>query len=352
MKSNNNIQEQEDQELTHIICRVKFVHHLSSEAIQQKDMINIIKKSLNCTETEADNYYTQIKKLLNKDNKEIIRIDTLGKEIQRRYNDIVSDALSDFFNSFYLSILSKSEGIVYRLKLLSKCSWISKKNNFGSSIEYILTTITEGDLYDLDLAEISQHIRSRDSTKFELGSLVQYSQIESSNQREKDFIIIRSASKRYTNAFNYSSIHSNSSANNLPKKRRSTNLTTIVSPSILARIYTQICKIDQVDFNIFDLDEIVGKKATVYVANEILSKLYLVENEMIPPEILANFINEIVDNYDRVNASYHNDLHAGDVMQTLFTIIIKGNLQEVSLLLSSCFPNRKCKWDNWTLSQL
>ena len=29
-----------------------------------------------------------------------------------------------------------------------------------------------------------------------------------------------------------------------------------------------------------------------------------------------------------MNAIYHNDLHAGDVMQTVFTIITRGNIQD------------------------
>ena len=105
-------------------------------------------------------------------------------------------------------------------------------------------------------------------------------------------------------------------------------MSSIASPSIIARVNSQISKIDQIDFDIFDLDSIVGKKTSVYIASEILSKFEIVENEMIPPDILKNFIETIVEHYDRVNAIYHNDLHAGDVMQTVFTIFIKGNLQE------------------------
>lgn len=331
MKSNNNIQEQEDQEVIHIISRAKLVHHLSNDFIKSKDMIKVIRALLKCSDSEAQHCYIQIIKLMNKDSNDCIHLNALAKETQIRINKggVNNDPLYQFFTLFYVSLLSKSEGIVFRLKLLSKCPWVTKQNGFPLAIEYILRTIAEGDLYDLDLSEVSKHVFSRESSKMEFGSLVQYSQIESSNQREKDFTVIRSTSKKYTNPLNYSSVNSNNSINN--KKRRSSNLLTIVSPSIIARLYTQICKIGQVDFNIFDLDDIVGKKATVYVANEILSKFDLVENEMIPSEILSNFINEIVDHYDRTNAVYHNDLHAGDVMQTVFTIVIKGNLQEVSI---------------------
>ena len=87
-----------------------------------------------------------------------------------------------------------------------------------------------------------------------------------------------------------------------------------------------------IDFDIFDLDDIVGKKSTIYVATEILSKFDLVEQEIIPSEILRNFVETIVDGYDRENALYHNDLHGGDVMQTVFTMFIKGDLQSKMFL--------------------
>ena len=36
---------------------------------------------------------------------------------------------------------------------------------------------------------------------------------------------------------------------------------------------------------------------------------------------------KVVDSYSRTNALYHNDLHAADVMQTLFTMMMRGDLQ-------------------------
>ena len=87
-------------------------------------------------------------------------------------------------------------------------------------------------------------------------------------------------------------------------------------------------KIDQCDFNIFELDEVLGKKTSIYMATEILNHFSFVQNGEVPQKILKNFINEIVEHYDRINAIYHNDIHAGDVMQTSFVVFIQGNLQE------------------------
>lgn len=58
-------------------------------------------------------------------------------------------------------------------------------------------------------------------------------------------------------------------------------------------------KIDSIDFDIFDLDDIVGKKTTIYIASEILMKFDLVEKEIIQDNILKNFIETIVNGYDR-----------------------------------------------------
>ena len=87
-------------------------------------------------------------------------------------------------------------------------------------------------------------------------------------------------------------------------------------------------KIDTPEFNIFELNEILDKKTSIYIAREILERFEIVNNEIIPKAILKNFLETIVYNYDRVNAVYHNDLHAGDVMQTSHTILTKGNLNQ------------------------
>ena len=68
-------------------------------------------------------------------------------------------------------------------------------------------------------------------------------------------------------------------------------------------------------------------KGSLFVAEEIIDRLDIVKSEIIERDILKNFLTEIVENYSRENAYYHNDLHAADVMQTLYTMLIKGNLK-------------------------
>jgi hypothetical protein len=131
---------------------------------------------------------------------------------------------------------------------------------------------------------------------------------------------MRKHSKKYSS----NSLNKSLSINN---RRRSTNLSTLVSPSIVASMYDQMIKIDKCDFNIFELDALLGKKAVVYVATEILNRFPFVDSGDIPSNTLKNFITQIVEHYDREKAIYHNDLHAGDVMQTSFTVFNQGNLR-------------------------
>ena len=86
-------------------------------------------------------------------------------------------------------------------------------------------------------------------------------------------------------------------------------------------------RIEYPDFDIFELDELMSEKASVLIANEILKRVDFVRSGMIDMGVLRNFIVKVVDSYSRTNALYHNDLHAADVMQTLFTMMMRGDLQ-------------------------
>ena len=184
---------------------------------------------------------------------------------------------------------------------------------FLSSIESIISIISNGNLYDLDSPFLLN--KNNEGEDF----LIKYSQIEDSNKKEEDFKLMRKRSKKYS---------TNSISLSQNKRRRSTNLNTLVSPSIVASMYDQMSKIDKCDFNIFELDSILGKKTVIYVATEILNTFPFIDSDDIPSNILKNFITQIVEHYDREKAIYHNDLHACDVMQTSYTIFTQGNLTE------------------------
>jgi hypothetical protein len=97
------------------------------------------------------------------------------------------------------------------------------------------------------------------------------------------------------------------------------------------RVAIQVNKIltncNTYDFNIFELNNLVGKKTLMLVAYEVLERYVLLED--IPNDrVFRNFITTISEGYDK-NIVYHNDIHAADVVQTCFVICEKGNLVNV-----------------------
>lgn len=84
-------------------------------------------------------------------------------------------------------------------------------------------------------------------------------------------------------------------------------------------------KVECFDFNVFELDELVSRKTLQYVSSEIFS-LSLYFEDMINEEVFKNFIEEITKGYFRDEVKYHNDLHAADVLQTVYTMVERGDL--------------------------
>ena len=85
-----------------------------------------------------------------------------------------------------------------------------------------------------------------------------------------------------------------------------------------------LCKVEDFDFNIFELNDLVGKHTMIYVAHEIFNSLYFYE-DVINEKVFRNFVMKISDGYNR-DVKYHNDLHATDVLQTVFVLMEKGNV--------------------------
>ena len=156
---------------------------------------------------------------------------------------------------------------------------------------------------------------------------MQYSKIEDLKQKTKDFKAVRSnntRSRTYSSTENKNIIMEGVNS----KRRESADVfSTVLSPSVSAKIISLMTRLDYPDFDIFVLDELMNEKASVIIGSEILKRIDLVKSGVIDIPILRNFLVKVVDSYSRQNAIYHNDLHAADVMQTLFTMIMRGDLQ-------------------------
>jgi hypothetical protein len=126
---------------------------------------------------------------------------------------------------------------------------------------------------------------------------------------------------------------------------RASCLNYIIAPSILGKINCHLEKLSEFDFNIFELNDLIKEKSTFYIAYEIFSRYNFFSHESdyylnynmhmnsikIEESNFNNFINEVISGYDR-KVLYHNDLHAGDVLQTIYLIIENGDLQNVKLV--------------------
>jgi hypothetical protein len=101
-----------------------------------------------------------------------------------------------------------------------------------------------------------------------------------------------------------------------------------IDPSNIIAVGEILKIIDKFDFNIFELNELVEKKSLHFILYEIFDR-YDYFTDMIDEVKYKNFIYKIIDGYSR-NVSYHNDLHAADVLQTTFIMIEHGDLINVS----------------------
>ena len=292
--------------------------NIDKDLLSEKDIISII-TSIESSKNGKLNVGELSKKLMNKLDKEkkgYVKTNDLIEEMVNRNEELIEDEFFDFFKKINEILQSKSEDIIIKLRKLQEKNWVIEKQTYVPLIEYIINVVAEQNFYDIENQQID--IVKNEGEKF----LLKYSQMEDIKRKESDFISMRKTSSKYASKSPFSP---SSSPN---KKRRSTNLSSLISPSILASMYDQMSKIDKCDFNIFEVDQLLEKKTVIYIANEILSRFSFVENGNIPSDIFKNFITQIVEHYDRKNAIYHNDLHAGDVMQTTFTIFTQGNLKK------------------------
>ena len=228
------------------------------------------------------------------------------------------------------SVLNKSETIINKLrKLYDK----AKKNNDKDSvndIEYIISKINDQNLYDLDKNDINSNSQSSG-----IEYLMQYSTAAVSKNMETVYENMEKNNRGVSGKI----------FSNYAKKRQSTigiplsfnkNLqdrkNSILTKSDIEKLQNvsenllnnQILLIDSPMFDIFSLNDIKRENTSIIIATEILNRLeYTIK---IDENILNNFIKTIANGYDKINAIYHNDLHAADVMQTLYTIFQKGGI--------------------------
>lgn len=97
----------------------------------------------------------------------------------------------------------------------------------------------------------------------------------------------------------------------------------MLNSTLLQQVNNNLSTIDNYDYNIFELNELIETHSMTFMSVEIFNRLDFFNKKLLNEETLKKFVSEISKGYDR-NITYHNDLHAADVFQTTYTIIRKG----------------------------
>jgi len=112
---------------------------------------------------------------------------------------------------------------------------------------------------------------------------------------------------------------------------------TEIPKNIVKQVKNELDKVDTFEFNIFELDRLIQKKCLFYVLNHTLNKYGLIKDLLVEKKYI-NFVNEITSGYNR-KIPYHNDMHATDVLQTVYILIEKGKLVDVLIFILNSIRN-------------
>ena len=303
----------------------KLKSSLKNDPITVED-VDSFEKELNSLSPTIDSlnipfFIQNIKNVLNTINPK--NIDTLIAELtsQKIFEKSLAanQKVSRQFNT-------KCENIIEKLKEIRDAAQQLNDLHSTFDIDWIIKTINEENIYEIDPLVVTNEELNTEDNKNGLDYLIQYSKIEDLKQKTKDFKAVRGFTRSNTFSSKENEKILKDGVNT--KRRESADvISTMVSPSISAKLITMMSRIEYPDFDIFELDELMSEKASVLIANEILKRVDFVQSGIIDMGVLTNFIVKVVDSYSRTNALYHNDLHAADVMQTLFTMMMRGDLQ-------------------------
>jgi hypothetical protein len=306
------------------------------------EIYNLLEDSLNdpVTLNDINNFETNYNNNNNISNKINIEhfIKSLQNLIKKKSTDNQLYSKSDFisyvkqknlFKSHRDSIINTNcENIIKILQDIHDEAIVQNDMKSLLDIKWIIKTLNEENIYEIDpliVLNDKNNLNFNNENKNGIAYLMIYSKIEDIKNKTIDFNKVRNntRAKTYSKKETLKLIKKESFRRQDSFKEKNIEK---FSPEINAKILTIISKIDQIDFDLFTLDEISEKKGSFIVGLEIINRNDLCKTEVIDSNVLKNFIQKVVDSYSRENAIYHNDLHAADVMQTLFTMIVRGEL--------------------------
>ena len=98
-----------------------------------------------------------------------------------------------------------------------------------------------------------------------------------------------------------------------------------ISENLIQKVTILLENVGSPEFNIFELDEYIGRKSLFYTSNAIFTSADI--ESLYDRTKFKNFIYALTEGYSR-EVAYHNDLHAADVLQTSYVFLSKGKLKE------------------------
>ena len=311
----------------------------TKDSVDEGDLEEL-SKTLSASELNAsvdvNNLVAQLKQLLssleNKTKDNVLAEIDKREIIQHSLQPSSQKKLGKQFNT-------KCENIIEKLKEIRQEALNQKDNASVLDIDWVIKTLNEENIYELDPLVVNDDSLNTEENKNGIDYLMQYSKIEDMKQRTKDLTLVRSNNSRsrtFSSSENAKILSEGFDEEKLSKRRESAvlSMSSVLSPSVSEKIITTMKRIAYCDFDIFSLDELMNEQVSMLVASEILNSLDFVKDGFVEPTILKDFIQVVAMSYNRKNAIYHNDLHAADVMQTLFTMMVRGDLQNVRLLFN------------------
>lgn len=243
--------------------------------------------------------------------------------------DLSRTSIKNEINTFF-----QSEGEKIMKKLMKFRRIFSKYNESEAleDLDYIVSSLSNKDIHDYEF--------SSDVPEF----LNQYSNMVIKKQREDDMSKVKSdfnksSTKVYksieSSVSNHNDFNANTKENEVEHRRKSylseaSNL-NLTDPSAYLKVNQLLNKIEDFDFNVFDLESLANKKTLLYISKEVFDLQFFFD-DLIDEVKFISFLNEITKGYSRSTSPYHNDIHAADVLQTTYVLTEKGSLYYKCLL--------------------
>ena len=143
------------------------------------------------------------------------------------------------------------------------------------------------------------------NSNYNIGNNINNNNINNNNNITLNYSINNSSPLRKLTKINFSKIYSNLKSHNF-------NILSILTK----------------EFNIFELERIIGYYNVLpIIGKEILKHFGLINTEFINTKKLDNFLNTISKSYKKTTL-YHNALHGSDVTQTICIFFLYSNIEK------------------------